>query len=53
MRSVGITPSPRTEMDAPVVGIGSTIDNDLIGADMTIGVETALNTALKRSIVSR
>jgi len=34
-------------MGAPVVGIGSTIDNDLIGADMTIGVDTALNIALE------
>jgi len=36
-----------SEMGAPVVGIGSTIDNDLIGADMTIGVDTALNIALE------
>ncbi len=31
----------------PVVGIASTIDNDLIGSDITIGVDTALNTALE------
>lgn len=29
----------------PVIGIGSTIDNDLAGMDVTIGVDTALNTA--------
>ncbi len=29
----------------PVVGIGSTIDNDLAGMEVTIGVDTALNTA--------
>jgi 6-phosphofructokinase 1 len=29
----------------PVVGVGSTIDNDLNGTDVTIGVDTALNTA--------
>jgi 6-phosphofructokinase 1 len=31
----------------PVVGIASTIDNDLYHADITIGVHTALNTALE------
>jgi len=36
-----------SEMGAPIIGIGSTIDNDLIGADMTIGVDTALNIALE------
>ena len=30
----------------PVVGVASTIDNDVNGADITIGVDTALNTAL-------
>jgi 6-phosphofructokinase 1 len=30
-----------------VVGIASTIDNDLHGADVTIGVDTALNVALE------
>jgi 6-phosphofructokinase 1 len=36
-----------SEMGVPVVGIGSTIDNDLVGADVTIGVDTALNIALE------
>jgi 6-phosphofructokinase 1 len=31
----------------PVVGIASTIDNDLFGTEMTIGVDTALNIALE------
>jgi 6-phosphofructokinase 1 len=31
----------------PVVGVASTIDNDVNGADLTIGVDTALNTALE------
>jgi 6-phosphofructokinase 1 len=31
----------------PVVGIASTIDNDLHGAEITIGVDTALNIALE------
>ncbi|MHC1740922.1 MAG: 6-phosphofructokinase [Anaerolineaceae bacterium] len=31
----------------PVVGIASTIDNDLVGSDTTIGVDTALNIALE------
>ncbi len=31
----------------PVVGIASTIDNDLYGSDITIGVDTALNIALE------
>jgi 6-phosphofructokinase 1 len=31
----------------PVVGVASTIDNDLHGADITIGVDTALNVALE------
>ncbi len=30
----------------PVVGVASTIDNDLAGVDVTIGVDTALNTAV-------
>jgi 6-phosphofructokinase 1 len=30
-----------------VVGIASTIDNDLVGSDVTIGVDTALNIALE------
>lgn len=31
----------------PVVGVASTIDNDLPGSDMTLGVDTALNIALE------
>jgi len=31
----------------PVVGVPSTIDNDLYGSEMTIGVDTALNIALE------
>jgi len=31
----------------PVVGVASTIDNDLYGSDMTIGVDTALNIGLE------
>ena len=31
----------------PVVGIASTIDNDLRGADVSLGVDTALNVALE------
>jgi 6-phosphofructokinase 1 len=34
-----------SQMDYPVIGIASTIDNDLYRADITIGVHTALNTA--------
>jgi 6-phosphofructokinase 1 len=30
----------------PVVGVASTVDNDLAGVDTSIGVDTALNTAL-------
>ncbi len=30
----------------PVVGVASTMDNDLYGSDVTIGVDTALNIAL-------
>jgi 6-phosphofructokinase 1 len=35
------------QMGFPVVGIASTIDNDLAGSDITIGVDTALNIALE------
>ncbi|NNE07815.1 MAG: 6-phosphofructokinase [Gemmatimonadetes bacterium] len=35
------------EKGFPVVGIASTIDNDLVGSDITIGVDTALNVALQ------
>jgi 6-phosphofructokinase 1 len=34
-------------MGFPVVGVASTIDNDLVGSDVTIGVDTALNVALE------
>ncbi|MGV7975908.1 MAG: 6-phosphofructokinase [Anaerolineaceae bacterium] len=34
-------------MGFPVVGIASTIDNDLCGSDITLGVDTALNIALE------
>ena len=36
-----------SETDFPVVGVASTIDNDLYGSDITIGVDTALNIALE------
>jgi 6-phosphofructokinase 1 len=36
-----------SQMGYPVVGIASTIDNDLYGSDVTIGVDTALNIALE------
>lgn len=35
------------QMGFPVVGIASTIDNDLAGSDITIGVYTALDIALE------
>ncbi len=35
------------QMGFPVVGVASTIDNDLAGSDITIGVDTALNIALE------
>lgn len=35
------------KMDYPVVGVASTIDNDLAGSDVTIGVHTALDIALE------
>src|SRR5262249_43023857 len=31
----------------PVVGVASTIDNDLAGSDITLGVDTALNVAIE------
>lgn len=34
-------------MGYPVVGVASTIDNDLYGSDITIGTNTALNIALE------
>ncbi len=36
-----------SKLGFPTVGIASTIDNDLIGSDTTIGVDTALNIALE------
>jgi len=36
-----------SQMGFPVVGVASTIDNDLYGSDTTIGVDTALNIALE------
>ena len=36
-----------TEQQFPVIGIASTIDNDLGGSDRTIGFDTACNTALE------
>ncbi len=35
------------QLGFPVVGVASTIDNDLFGTEMTIGVDTALNIALE------
>jgi len=35
------------EMGFPVVGVASPIDNDLVGTEITIGVDTALNIALE------
>ena len=34
-------------MGYPVVGVASTIDNDLEGSDVTIGVDTAINVAIE------
>ncbi|MFQ5858723.1 MAG: ATP-dependent 6-phosphofructokinase [Anaerolineae bacterium] len=36
-----------SQMGFPVVGVASTIDNDLYGSDITIGVDTALDVALE------
>jgi 6-phosphofructokinase 1 len=36
-----------SKLGYPVVGIASTIDNDLYGSEITIGVDTALNIALE------
>lgn len=35
------------KMGYPVVGVASTIDNDLEGSDVTIGVDTAINVAIE------
>ena len=34
-------------MGFPVIGVASTIDNDLLGSDVTIGVDSAINVALE------
>ncbi|MDX2159806.1 MAG: 6-phosphofructokinase [bacterium] len=39
--------SALNDMGFPTIGAASTIDNDLIGSDITIGVDTALNIALE------
>ncbi|MBU0496198.1 MAG: 6-phosphofructokinase [Chloroflexi bacterium] len=36
-----------SQMGCPVVGVASTIDNDLYGSEITIGVDTALDIALE------
>lgn len=36
-----------SKMGFPVVGVASTIDNDLYGSEITIGADTALNIALE------
>lgn len=36
-----------SKLGFPVIGIASTIDNDLYGSEITIGVDTALNIALE------
>lgn len=36
-----------SQLGVPIVGVASTIDNDLYGFDITIGVDTALNIALE------
>lgn len=36
-----------SRMGFPVVGVASTIDNDLAGSDVTIGVDTAINVAIE------
>jgi len=36
-----------SQLGFPVVGVASTIDNDLFGSEITIGVDTALNIALE------
>jgi 6-phosphofructokinase 1 len=36
-----------SEAGFPVVGVASTIDNDLYGSEVTIGVDTALNIAIE------
>jgi 6-phosphofructokinase 1 len=36
-----------TELDFPVVGVASTIDNDIYGSEPSIGADSALNVALE------
>ncbi len=36
-----------SQMGYPVIGVASTIDNDVYGSDIAIGVDTALNIALE------
>ncbi len=36
-----------SQMDYPVIGVASTIDNDLYGSEISIGVNTALDIALE------
>ncbi len=36
-----------SQMGFPVIGVASTIDNDLYGSEITIGVDTALDVALE------
>jgi 6-phosphofructokinase 1 len=36
-----------SELGVPVAGIASTIDNDLLGTDVTIGCDTAINVTLE------
>ena len=36
-----------SKMGCPVVGVASTIDNDVYGSEITIGVDTAINIALE------
>lgn len=36
-----------SDLGFPVVGVASTIDNDLVGSEITIGVDSALNIALE------
>ena len=36
-----------SKLGFPVIGVASTIDNDLYGSEITIGVDTALNIALE------
>ncbi len=35
------------EFNLPVIGVPGTIDNDIVGTDLTIGYDTAVNTAME------